>query len=66
VRVLEAGRRRDLPAEALGVDRERHVAAEQLEGDRAVVPQVEGEVHGGHAAAAQLTIELVASAEGEA
>ena len=66
VRVLQAGGRRDLAAEALGVDRERDVAAEQLEGDRTVVPEVEREVHRGHAAAAQLALELVASAEGEA
>jgi hypothetical protein len=31
-----------------------------------LVLEVAGKVHGGHAAAAQLTIELVASAEGEA
>ena len=66
MRVLQAGGRRDLAAEALGVDRERHVAAEQLEGDRTVVPEVEGEVDRGHAATAQLAVEPVASAEGEA
>jgi hypothetical protein len=56
----------DLAPEPLGVDRERHVAAEQLEGDGAVVPQVEREVHRGHAAAAQLAVELVTSSKGEA
>ena len=35
---------------------------EELEGDRAVVPEVVGEVHRGHAAAPELALEPVAAA----
>jgi hypothetical protein len=51
--------------EALGVDREGHFTVEELEGDRPIVPEIARDVHGGHAAATQHALELVATAKGE-
>jgi hypothetical protein len=65
VRVLQPGRGRDLAPEALGVDREGHFTVEELEGDRPIVPEIARDVHGGHAAATQHALELVATAKGE-
>jgi hypothetical protein len=59
MRMLQPGRGPDLPLEPLRAERRREVRMEHLERDRPVVPEVAGEPDGGHAAAAQLALELV-------
>ena len=52
--------------EALSAHGGHQVLAEHLERDRPSVPAVPRQVHGGHAALAQLAIELVTLAEDRA
>jgi hypothetical protein len=59
VRVLEIGGELDLGQEALGADDGRELGAQHLHRDPAVVAEVLGEVHRGHAARADLVLEAV-------
>jgi hypothetical protein len=63
VGVLEAGGEPDLALEALGAKRLGQLGMEYLERDGAVVAEVLCEVHRGHAAAAELTLEEVTVAQ---
>src|SRR2546429_1225886 len=54
----------DLPQEALGAERCGDLGAEDLDGDGAAVPEIAREVHGGHPAASQLTLDGVAVGQG--
>ena len=63
VRVVEPGGEPDLPDEPLGAQRVRQLGMENLQGDGAVVPDIAGQVDGGHAAAAELALEHVAVPE---
>ena len=58
--MLEPGGELDLALEALGAEGGSQLGVEDLERDRAVVPEVLGEVDRGHAAPAELTLEPVA------
>ncbi|CAA9302889.1 MAG: hypothetical protein AVDCRST_MAG40-471, partial [uncultured Gemmatimonadaceae bacterium] len=60
VRVEELRGDLDLAQEAVGADPAHEVRPQHLHGDRAAVPQVLGEVHGGHAAAPELAPKVVA------
>jgi hypothetical protein len=62
--MVEARGRADLAEEALGAEAGAQLGVKDLEGDRAVVAKVVGEPDGGHAAAAELTLEGVAVGEG--
>ena len=62
--MLEPGGELDLAEEALGAERGGELGMEHLERDRAVVPEVLGQVDGGHAAAAELALDAVAVGEG--
>ena len=63
VRVGESGGELDLAEEPVGADRGREVRPEDLQGDLAVVAEVLGEEHDGHAALAELALEAVAAGE---
>ncbi len=63
VGVLQGGDRLDLAEEPLGADHGGQLGAEHLDGDPAVVPEVLGEVDGGHAALAELPLDAVAVGE---
>jgi hypothetical protein len=54
----------DLAQEALGSDGRGELRAEHLDGDRAVVFGIVAEVHRGHAAAAEFTLDRVMPGEG--
>ena len=54
----------DLPDKPLGSQRVRQLGMENLQGDRAVVPDIAGQVDGSHAAAAELAREHVAVGQG--
>jgi hypothetical protein len=54
----------DLAEEAVGTEDGGQLGPKDLEGDRAVVLEVLGEIDRGHAAAAQLALERVAIGEG--
>ena len=58
--MLEPGGGLDLAQEALGAERRGELGVQHLERDGAVVPEVAGEVDGGHAAATELALEAVA------
>src|SRR5262249_15427321 len=60
VGVLEPGRRLDLAQEAWRADVLHTLGVHDLDRDLAIVPQVMGEIHGGHAARAQLALEPIA------
>ena len=62
--MLQPGGDADLALEPLGAERGGELGMEHLERDRAVVAEVLGEVHRGHAAAPQLALEPVSVAEG--
>jgi hypothetical protein len=61
VRMLQPGGEADLALEALGTEHVGQLGVKHLEGDRAVVLEVGGEEHRGHAAAAELAEEGVAA-----
>ena len=61
--MLQAGCELDLAQEPLGAQRARELGVEHLEGHRAVVLEIAGEVDGGHAAAAELALDAVAVTE---
>ena len=58
--MLQPGGELDLALEALGTERGGELGMEHLEGDRPVVPEITGEIDGGHAAAPELALEAVA------
>ena len=64
VGMLEAGGGLDLGEEAVAADDGTELGVEDLDGDLAVVLQVLGEVDGGHAALAELTVETVTVGQG--
>ena len=66
VRMLQPGRELDLALESLRAERGRDRGQEHLERDGALVPEVAGEVHRGHAAAAELALDEVAVGQGVA
>jgi hypothetical protein len=59
VGVLEIGYDPDLTEESVGTERGGKLGAENLERDLALVPQVAGEVDGGHATLSQFPLQLV-------
>jgi hypothetical protein len=63
VRVLEVGGDADLREEALTAEHGAQLGVEHFQGDEAVVPDVAGEIHRRHPAAAQLPLEGVAVGE---
>ena len=56
VRVVEPGGEPDLPDKPLRAQRVRQLGMEDLQGDEAIVPEIAGQVDGGHAAAAELAL----------
>ena len=63
--VLQVGDGLDLAQEPLGADHRGELRPEDLDGDLAIVLQVLGEIHRGHAAGAQLPLDPVAVGQGE-
>jgi hypothetical protein len=63
VGVVEARGELDLAEEPLGADRSREIGTEDLEGDLAVVAEILGQEHDGHAALAELALEVVAAGQ---
>ena len=61
--MLQVGGGPDLAEKPLGADHRRELGPQDLDGDLAVVPQVLGEVDGGHAALAELALDPVAVGE---
>jgi hypothetical protein len=64
VRVLEIRRRLDLGQKALRADDGRQLGLQNLEGDFPLVPEVVGQIDGGHAALPELALDPVAAFEG--
>ncbi len=64
VRMLQIGRRLDLGEEPLAAEHGRELRPQHLERDFAVVAHVVREVHGRHAARAELALDPVAAFEG--
>jgi hypothetical protein len=64
VGVLQVGGQLDLGQEALGPDHGGQLGPEHLERHPPVVPQVLGQVDGGHAAGADLPVEAIAVRQG--
>ncbi len=62
--MLKIRRCLDFTQEALGADDRRQLGPQHLDGDLAVVLDVLGQVHGGHAALAELALEAVAVGQG--
>ena len=60
VRVLQAGGGPDFPLEALRAEGGGELGVQDLERDRAVVPEIVGQEHRGHATPPQLALEPVA------
>ena len=54
----------DLAQEALGADGGSELGAQDLERDGPIVPEVAGEIDGGHAAASELALDAVAIGQG--
>ena len=57
--MLEPRGELDFPLKPLGAEHGGELRMEHLERDRAVVAEVPGEVHRGHAAAAELALDRV-------
>jgi len=62
--VLEVGGGLDLGEKALAADDGCQLGLEDLEGDLAMVLEILGQVDGGHAALAELTLDRVAAGQG--
>ena len=62
--MLEVGGRLDLAQEPLGADDRGEFGPQHLDCHLAVVLEVLGQVHGGHAALAELALEAVAVRQG--
>ncbi len=63
VRMLQTRRRADLGEEPLAAERRAELGMEDLDGDVAVVLQVVREIHGRHAAGAELALDAIALGE---
>ena len=63
--MLQVGGDLDLGQEPLGADHGGELGAQHLEGDPPVVPEVLGQVDGGHAAGAELALDPIAVGQGE-
>ena len=61
--VLQAGEHANLSREALSTLRGPELGVTDLEGDRTVVAQIAGAVDGGHATAAELSLDRVSTGE---
>ena len=59
--MLELGLDPDLALEALGAHGGRDLGAEDLDGDRTVVPEVPGAEHDTHASVTDLAVDLVST-----
>jgi hypothetical protein len=64
VGMLKAGGELDLSLEALGAEAGCELGQQDLERDRAIVPEIMGEVDRGHPPPPELTLEHVAVAQG--
>ena len=64
--MLQTGRGADLGQEALATERRAQVGMQHLDGDVAVVLEIVREVHGGHAAGAELAVEAIAALQRDA
>jgi hypothetical protein len=62
--MLQPGGGPDLQEESLRSQRGGELGAQDLEGDRPIVPEVVGEVDRGHPAASELTLDAVAIGQG--
>ncbi len=62
--MIEPCRDPDLPQEALGAEGRRQRRAQNFHGDLALVPQIAGTVDGGHTAAPDLALDLIARSQG--
>ncbi len=62
--MLQIGRRPDLGEEPLGADHGGQLRLQHLDRDLAVVLEVLGQVHRGHAAGPELALDAVAVGEG--
>ena len=62
--MLQVGDGLDLAQEALGADHGGEIGSQHLDGDLATVPEVVGEIDGGHAPLAELPLDTVAVGEG--
>ena len=62
--MLKVGGGPDFPQEPLGAEHRGQLGPEHLDGDLAVVLAVVGQVDGGHAALAQLALDLVGIGQG--
>ena len=63
-RLTELGGELDLPEKPLGAEALGQLGLEDLHGDFSAVPRIVREVHGGHAAGAQLALDHVAVSQG--
>ena len=61
--MLKAGADVDLAKEPFGAQRVRELGMEDFQRDRAIVLEVMGQEHRGHAAASQLTFDAIAIGE---
>jgi hypothetical protein len=61
--VGQAGSELDLTKEPVGADGGRKVGTEDFQGDLAVVAEVLGQEHHGHAALAELALEVIAAGQ---
>ena len=61
--MLQTGRQPDLALEALGAETRGQLGVEDLERHRPVVPEILREIHRGHAAPADLSLEAVAGGQ---
>jgi hypothetical protein len=64
VRMLQVRRRGDLVQEPFGADDRGELRPQDLERDLSFVPDVERQVHGRHAARAELTLDAITVGEG--
>jgi hypothetical protein len=64
MRVLQPRRGRDLPPKPLRVDLEGGGGGEELEGDRAIVLEIAGEIDRAHPSLAKLALEAIGPDEG--
>ena len=62
--MLQASGDPDLLEESLGAERGGELGAQDLERDGPIVPEVVGEIDGGHAAASELALDAIAIGQG--
>ena len=63
VRMLQPRGRTDLAQEPLATERRAEVGMQHLDGDIAIVLEIMGEIHGGHAARAEFAFDAVVAGE---